>query len=139
MNTEIFNEINWIAVSVAAVAYFALGAIWYSFLFGKQWIKYSEVDVNAPDAKKGAALTMFRSFVMMFICSLGIAVLAGKMDLAQPISGLKLGALTGICFSATAIHISYLYEKRPVGLHLINAGYNILGNILAGVIICAMQ
>jgi hypothetical protein len=28
----------------------------------------------------------------------------------------KLGLLTGICFAATAVHISFRYEKWPFGL-----------------------
>ena len=34
----IFSYINWLHVLVAAIAYFALGAIWYSFLFQKPWV-----------------------------------------------------------------------------------------------------
>ncbi|MBK5270088.1 MAG: DUF1761 domain-containing protein, partial [Bacteroidia bacterium] len=30
---------------------------------------------------------------------------------------------------------SYLYEKRPLGLHLINGGYNVAGCIVAGIIL----
>ena len=52
-------------------------------------------------------------------------------------SGLKLGALTGCCFCAATIGVNYLYEKKPIGLFLINAGYALVGNIIAGIIICS--
>ncbi len=48
-----------------------------------------------------------------------------------------LGALTGCCFCAATIGVNYLYEKKPFGLFLINAGYAVIGNIIAGVIICS--
>jgi hypothetical protein len=51
-------------------------------------------------------------------------------------SGLKLGALTGCCFCAAAVGVNYLYEKKPLSLFLINGGYAIVGNIIAGIIIC---
>ena len=137
MNTEIFSQLNWLAVLVAAVGYFLLGAIWYSpVLFAKKWIAYSGVNVNDPNAKKGVAGIMFMSFILMFLCSFGLAFLVVKLSMQGWMLGFKLGLLTGICFSATAVSISYVYEKKPLGLHLINGGYNVLGNIIAAIIIC---
>ena len=37
----------------------------------------------------------------------------------------------------TKLITNYLYEKKPLGLFLINAGYALAGNIIAGVIICS--
>ena len=135
MGTEIFSHINWLAVLVAGLAYFALGAIWYSFVFKNAWIKHSGVNVNDLKMKKGMAQTLIASLVLMIICSLGLALLLGKIVSTSWMSGAKLGLLAGVCFSATAICISYLYEKRPWMLHFINAGYNVAGCIIAGIII----
>ena len=91
--------------------------------------------MNAPDAKKGAFGIMVFSLVLMLICSFGLDLIITRFNLAGWLSGVKLGLLTGICFAATAIHISYIYEKRPLGLHLINGIYNVLGNVIAAVIL----
>ena len=37
-------EINMIAVAVSGIAYFIIGALWYSVLFGKLWIKLMDVN-----------------------------------------------------------------------------------------------
>ena len=92
--------------------------------------------MSNPDAKKGAAERMIISFVLMLVCSLGLDLLASRFGIFGWVGGLKLGAITGVCFAATAIHISYVYEKRPLGLHLINGLYNIAGNIIAAIIVC---
>jgi Protein of unknown function (DUF1761) len=140
MNTAFLDGINWLAVLVAGLAYFALGAIWYSFLFSKQWIKSSGVDVNNPKMKEGMAVTMGSSAVLMILTAVGIAILANKLELSACwMSGVKLGAVTGLLLGSTAISISYLYEKRPLGLYLINGGYTLLGNIIAATIICCWQ
>ncbi len=140
MNMEFLNYINWIAVLVAAVAYFALGAIWYSkLLFAGKWIIYTKVDVNDPNAKKGMGMLMLMSFVVMFITSTGLAILVSKLELTGWMNGLKLGALTGICFGGAAICISYIYEKRPMGLHFINGAYTLAGNIIAAIILCVWR
>ena len=139
MNTEFFNDINWIAVFCGALGYFALGALWYSkILFAPKWIEYTKVDASNPDAKKGMGILMLMSFIWMFITSLGIAIIRERVgDISGWMGGVKLGALTGIFFGAASLSISYLYEKRPMGLYWINGGYTLLGNIIAAVIVCS--
>lgn len=137
--STLFDYLNWPAIAVAALAYWILGSLWYSpVLFAKKWIAYLKIDVNAPDAKKGMALMFGGSLVLMFIQALAIAIIAERLHLrgAGWMSGLKLGAITGACFCATTIGINYLYEKKPLGLFMINAFYALIGNIIAGIIIC---
>jgi hypothetical protein len=136
MNTEIFQHINWLAVLVAGLAYFFLGAIWYTALFGKKWQSYNSAMMNDPNAKKGAAGIMILSFILMLVCAFGLSLIITRWNVSGWLSGLKIGLITGICFSATAVHISYLYEKRPLGLHLINGLYNVAGNVIAAIILC---
>jgi len=139
---HLFDYINWIAVIVAALAYFVLGALWYSkLLFAKRWISDLKIDVNDPNAKKGMGMMFGGSLVLMFVQCLALAILAGRIeDITDTwMSGAKLGALTGCCFCAAAVGVNYLYEKKPCSLFLINAGYAIVGNIIAGIIICCWQ
>jgi len=135
----LFNDLNWLAIIVGALGYFVLGALWYSpVLFVKKWIAYLNIDVNAADAKKGMALLFGGSIFLMLVQSIAIAILAEKMGIRGLgwLSGLKLGLFTGCCFSAATIGVNYLYEKKPFGLFLINAGYAIAGNIIAAMVIC---
>jgi hypothetical protein len=140
MNSEFLSNLNWLHILVATVAYFMLGAIWYSFLFQKKWIEYQNIDMSNPDAKKGAGALMAMSFVGFFVICTGLAILALKMDLTGgAASGVKLGLTTGICFSAAAISITYLYVKKPVGLHFIDGLYHVVGQVIAAVILCAWK
>ena len=139
MNTSFLSDINWLAVLCAALAYFALGALWYSkALFAPKWLAFTGINPNNPDAGKGMAGIMTSSFVLMFITALGLALLQNRLQLTGGwMSGIKLGLLTGLFIATTAISISYLYEKRPTGLHMINGCYTIVGNIIAAIIICS--
>ena len=138
MNTEFIKDLNWIAILCGALGYFALGALWYSkILFANKWIEFTKVDVSNPDAKKGMGLLMLMSFVWMFITALGIAILRDRMEIVGWMGGVKLGCITGLLFGTAALSISYLYEKRPMGLYWINGGYTLVGNIIAAVIICS--
>jgi len=138
---NLFDYINWIAVLIGTAAYFVLGALWYSkILFASKWIAYLKIDINDPNAKKGMGVMFGGSFVLMFVQSLAIAILANRLGVIGGwMSGVKLGAFTGCCFCAATIGVNYLYEKKPLGLFLINAGYAIVGNIIAAVVICMME
>ena len=57
MDTSYFSHINWLAVLVAAIAYFALGAIWFSRpVFGARWIALHEININDDNAKKAKVI-----------------------------------------------------------------------------------
>jgi len=139
MNTDSFSHINWLAVLVAAIAFFALGAVWYSFLFRDAWIKASGVNANDPNAKKGVGAMFLSSFILVFITAAGLALFTARVGSGGWMTGLKVGLVAGVCFCATSISNSYLYEKRPFALHLINGLYNVLGCIIAGIIIAVWK
>jgi hypothetical protein len=139
MNTDILSHINWLAVLVAAIAFFLLGAVWYSFLFRGAWIKSSGVNVNDPNAKKGVAAMFLSSFILVFIAAIGLSLIITRIGSAGWMTGAKVGLIAGICFCATSISNSYLYEKRPAALHLINSFYNIVGCVVAGIIIAVWK
>ena len=82
---------------------------------------------------------MVLSAILMIVCAFGLALIATRFGIFGWVDGMKLGLVTGVCFAATAVHISYIYEKRPLGLHLINGFYNVIGNIRAAIIICTWR
>ena len=139
MNSETLHNIHWLGALLGGLAYFVLGAIWYSkMLFATKWIEYCKIDVNDPNMKKGVAGIFIGSFILMLLTSFAIAVLAYKLETHGAFNGAKLGLFTGAFFGTTALSISYIYEKRPLGLYLINGGYTIVGSMIAGAIICCM-
>lgn len=137
MNTDIFSHVNWLAVLVAAIAIFILGAIWYSkVLFANKWIQSHGINVTDPDMRKGLGQMMVTSFILMLITTIGLALLIVRLDLRETISGVKIGLATGVCFAFTSVSIAYLYQKKPFAAHIIDGGYHIVGYIIAAVILC---
>lgn len=136
MNTQIFSDINWLAILVAAIAYFMLGAVWYSkALFGAKWAAAVGLDMTDPNKSKGMAKMMTGTFVLILIACMGIAMLVTRMDLSVLPSALKLGLITGICFATTAVSISFIYESRPTALYFIDCGYHLAGHLIAAIIL----
>ncbi|HUZ62020.1 MAG TPA: DUF1761 domain-containing protein [Hanamia sp.] len=135
MNTEVFHHINWLAILVAGLAYFFLGALWYMVLFGKKWKSYNSPLMSDPNAKKGGAGIMIISFILMLVCAFGLSLIVTRLNVSGWQVGLKLGILTGVFFGVTAIGICYVYEKKPFGLYFIDGLYTVVGNIIAAIIV----
>ena len=136
MNSEIFSNINWLAVLVATIAYFMLGAIWYSkALFGTKWASAVGINMNDPDKAKGMAKMMIGTFVLILVTCIGLALLVNRLDLIVLASAIKLALITGICFATTAVSISFIYESRPTALYFIDCGYHLVGHIAAAIIL----
>ena len=50
---DAFDDLNWLAVIVAALAYWVLGAIWYNdAVMGKKWQEATGVDMSKPTAQQ---------------------------------------------------------------------------------------
>ncbi len=137
MDTSIFSHINWLAVLVAAIAYFSLGAIWYNKgVFGSKWATGHGLNVNDPETRKGAGKIMFYSFLAFLVIAFCLALLIVKLNLTLFMSGVKLGIITGAGFSWMVICITYLYTKKPASIHMIDGLYHVLGQIVASIILC---
>ena len=140
MDTSYFASINWLAVLVAAIAYFSLGAIWFSKpVFGARWIALHKINMDDPEVKKGVGAIMFGSFLLMLLATIGLAILVARFQFYEAISGIKLGLFTGICFASTAISVTYLYIKKPLASHFIDNLYHIVGQVIAAIILCVWK
>ncbi|MCC7401737.1 MAG: DUF1761 domain-containing protein [Chitinophagaceae bacterium] len=137
MDTSIFSHINWLAVAVAALAYFSLGAVWYNKdAWGTRWAIGHGINLNDPETKKGSGKIMFTSLAGFFVICFALELLIVKLDLKVFMSGVKLGVVTGIGFSWMAIFITYLYAKKPGTIHVIDGLYHVLGQVVSGIILC---
>lgn len=134
-----FSNVNFIAVLVATVAAFFLGFVWYSFLFGKRWMK--ELGFSEEELKKGANMGLIfgSTLVLTFVMGLGLAMLWHAEDPAKLTwsVGLVHGLVIGVCFVATSTGINYLYQRKSLVLWAIDAGYQVCFLALQGAIIGA--
>lgn len=135
MICELLSNLNWLAILAGALAFWFLGSIWYSALFSKPWIKAHHVDINNPDAKKGMAMMFIGSFILMFIACTGLAVVLKLTSPADALDAAQVGLLLGITFSFTAQAVNYVYLKKPAAAYAIDGGYQVVGMVIAAVIL----
>jgi len=127
------DSINWLAVLAATVAAFVLGGLWYSpALFGKRWQALTGLSDEILKAGN-PALIFGGSFVLAFIASAMFAMFLGP----KPGFGFATGAgiAAGLCWVATSYGINGLFERKPLALVLINAGYHTLQFSLIGLML----
>lgn len=128
--------VNWIAVIVASLSGFALGALWYSpVLLGKQWQR--EAGLTDEKLREGSPAIIFGgAFVLSFLAALMFAMFLGPdVTLAQ---GALYGLAAGLFWVSAAFGVNYLFERRSLGLFLINGGYNTVWFVLIGTVIGAL-
>jgi len=117
-----FFFVNFIPVMGAAVGQWVLGALWYSpVLFGR--MAKSGEPVDAKSADKQWALTMLFIFVANVTASLVLLHMIYLNGVYGIKGGAKFGFVAGVGLVAAPMLATYLYEKRPLKLFLVNAGY----------------
>jgi hypothetical protein len=133
----VYPYINVWAVLVSTVAFWALGALWYSpVLFGKRWQKevgFKEEEIN----KTNMALVFGLSFVLMLLMvwALNFVINSHKAEEVSMMRGLHYGAFTGFFFSMLTMGINYLYQRRSLVLWLIDGFYVLIGLGIAGMVL----
>jgi hypothetical protein len=128
--------VNYWAVIVAAVLYFASGALWYSsIMFGKQWLELIAMTPEKLEAaKKNAWKAYLTTAVAALLMSYGLARLVDYMQVMTFAGGLHLGFWSWLVFVITTMMINNSFSGRPVKLLLIDGGYHLYGLLLMGVI-----
>jgi hypothetical protein len=126
--------VNWFSVAAAALSSFVLGGLWYAVLFARPW----QAAAGLTDAQVqggGKAMMFGGSFVLSLVAAASFAVFLGpQVTLMQ---GTLYGFTAGLCWVGASLGISYLFERRPLALFLINGGYHVLQFTLIGAILGA--
>jgi len=116
-------HINWLAVAVAAVAGFPLGALWYGPFFGKAWMAATGITADRVQQSNKAKIygtTLLLNVVIATSLAMFIGPTANLPD------GLFAGFMAGFTYVAAAFGITYLFEFRSIKLWAINAGYQVV-------------
>ncbi|MGD8378298.1 MAG: DUF1761 domain-containing protein [Gammaproteobacteria bacterium] len=126
-------DFNFLAVLACGVAAFVLGGLWYSpIMFGKRWMALS--GVSEEQARSGNPWRLFGgAFVLALIGAVVFAMFLGPRP-ALPMA-VGAGFMAGFFWVAGSLGINYLFERKPLGLWLINGGYHTLQYTVYGLIL----
>jgi MFS family permease len=121
-----------VAVVVAALSGFALGAVWYGPLFGRPWMAL--VGLSPDTVRKD--FKPARAYGLTFVLSLISAWLLGWGAGPDPtvLEGLGCGLVIGAGWVASSLATNDLFEGRPRALTFINGGYHVARFVLMGLV-----
>lgn len=131
-------KINYLAVLVAAIATFVLGAIWYIAL-GQPWMEASGITEEQIQSSGGAVSSYVISFIIYIIMAFAMATLFKSMGISTLQTGFMTGLLIGTAFIFGSTIINNQYGLRPFNLSLINGGFGSLSGGLMGAILGAWK
>jgi hypothetical protein len=124
-----------VAVWIASIVFFVLGAIWYSVM-AVPWMAAIGKTAEQLGREQGASpLPYVVGFIAILVMCYTLAWLMHRLQAATLVAGLRLGAIVAIGFIAATLALNYGFEARSVTLWLINSAYIIVGLALAGAII----
>jgi uncharacterized protein DUF1761 len=130
--------INYLAVLVAAIAGWLVGAIWYGVL-GRPWMAalgWTAADMTSPDGRRRVPVgPMIVAFIAQLIMALMLAGIIGHMGEPNPTIGVVSGVLVWIGFVITTIAVNNAFQKRKAMLTIIDGGHWLAVLVVQGIII----
>lgn len=130
-----FADLNWLAIVVATVAWFAFSAVWYSVPpLSQAWQRASRVEMTGEGP--ALALLFIPTLIGYFVTSVVIALLVAATGAGTVADGIALGVALGVGFGAVNALVNQVYERKGSSYWLINGinaivAYSIVAVILA--------
>lgn len=130
---DYFGDLNWLAILVAAIAWFAFSAVWYSVPpLSKAWQEAARV--NATEGPPLATI-LVPTFIGYFVTTIVIALIARGIGAADVMDGIALGVALGVGFGVVGALVGQLYEQKGASYWLINGVNAIIAYSIVAVIV----
>jgi Protein of unknown function (DUF1761) len=137
MTFDALGELNWLAVIAAAIAYFAVGSIWYAPpVFGNVWMRAA--GIQPPAEGQGPNPIVFVApLVTGLVASIATGMLALVTGTDTVGEGIALGVTVAIGYSIGVAALAAAFEKKPetATWFWITAGYHLVGLTVASIIL----
>jgi Protein of unknown function (DUF1761) len=135
MSFDAFGDLNWLAVIVAAVAWWLLGALWYSpALFARPWMR--SIGIESVEGGPGVS-TYVVPLVAYFVASIALGMIAAATGSTTVGDGIVLGLVAGVGLGLTLYWVEATFGQRPqpTTWFLISGTYQLIGIVGASIIL----
>jgi len=132
------TNLNWIAVLLAFVPYFLLGALWFTLIFSKQYKislgRDNETLPNKPIFIVGPA-------ICSLVITIATAVLIYALNIQSFGAAFEFSLLVGVGYLvANTVNIAINPNiPRPILYGVISGTYHLLGILMVSIILVAMK
>lgn len=119
----------------AGLAYFALGGLWFTPLFGRQWD--TAVGFARPPKWRPAAIYYLGPLIGCLIAAFATAYLVRLAEAQSLMDHLEIGLVVGVGYGATVTGVNAIAPNMPrPGLYAAVVGaYHAVGNVLCAALV----
>jgi uncharacterized membrane protein len=139
---DVLSDLNWLAVIVAALTYFAIGAVWYAPpVFGKAWMAAGGMAMPEAGTRPSPAIYL-TPLVGSVLSAIALGMLAKATGTDSLEEGIALGLVVAIGFAVAISFVTAQFESekpKPMVWGAVNAGYHVVGNLVAAIIVANWQ
>jgi hypothetical protein len=133
---DYFAELNWFAVLVAALAYFLLGALWYSnLMFGKAY----RAALGITEQGTPNPMLLLINFVGWFIAATALGLVGAAAGASTMLDGIVLGFVAGVGFVVVHQVVGGVFDPGRRALMGVTVPYTVPGFIIMGVILAVWK
>jgi hypothetical protein len=130
---DFLSELNWLAVLVATVAWFAFSAIWYSVPpISGAWMRAAKV---SPGEGPPLVNLLVPTFIGYFITTAVVAMIARGIGATTVTDGIALGLTLGVGIGLVSVLGSQLYEQKGPAYWLINGVNAVIAYSIVAIIV----
>ena len=134
MILDLFADLNWLAVVVATIAWFAFSAIWYSLPpLSKAWADAAGVDTTGDGPP--LPLPFIPTLIGYFVTTIVIGLIAAGIGAESFWDGVVLGVVLGIGFGMVGALVNQVYERKGSSYFLVNGLNAIIAFAIVGAIV----
>ena len=132
------HHLNYLAVVVGAIAYFIIGSLWYSVLFGKVWMAANNIPTPTEEDKQKMKKQMAPMMLTTLVCCFAATVIVGCIEALTGVHSVAIGVKAGLAagvLTTMAIALNHMYLQKPFKLWVIDSAYHLCGLIISGIIL----
>jgi xanthine/uracil permease len=141
MSLDTLGDLNWLAVIVAAIAYFALGALWYAPpVFGRARQRAGGVEI--PEGQRPGPAFYLGPLLTCLLATVATGMLALATASTRFGEGASLGVVLGVGVAAAVVFVMGIFDTHkpdPMTWFAISAGYHLVGLTIAAVIVSVWE
>ena len=138
MVLDAFADLNWLAVLAAGLAYFVLGALWYTdILMGRQYRAALGLDTTEQGTPDATPLVV--NLVGWLVVAVALGLVSAAVGATGFVDGLVLGLVVGLGVVVVQMLVFSTYEGRGYALFKVNAPYVIVGYAVMGIILATWR
>lgn len=128
-------RLNYLAILVAALVYFAVQAVWFT-VFMKEWLAgIGKTLEQLQQQGTSVVLAYVVAFVSALVMGAAISWFTQATGKQTIIRGIMIGVATWIGFVLTTWSAEYAFEGKGLHILAVNTGVSLIGMVLMGAIL----